>query len=281
MIVQQMMIERARVVCRADKRLEAAMMYGSWARDEGDAYSDIEFALFFHDDAHAHVDQGEWASRIAPVALYFTNEFGNGTAIYDNLVRGEFHFERASDMARVEGWGETDTLPSLDRTLLLDRTGRLTEHLSKVVGYVPERDTPDRTRFLCDSFVNWTLFGSHVLERGELVRALEILGIMGRYLLWLVRLHERSVAHWPTPSRLLERDISPAALARYRACTAALDDEALRTAYRCAWEWGRELMADLAARHALALPEPLLAKLDHRLHGLADTTAIHGSPAHG
>jgi hypothetical protein len=40
-------------------------------------------------------------------------------------------------------------------------------------------------------------------------------------------------------------------------------------------------MADLATRHALALPEPLFEKLDRRLHGLADTTAIHGKPAHG
>ena len=281
MSIQQAMIDRARVVSSADERLEAAMMYGSWARDEGDAHSDIEFALFFHDHALAGVDQREWASRIAPVALYFTNEFDNGTAIYEHLVRGEFHFERASDMAQVETWGETDTLPSLDLTLLLDRTGRLTKHLCKVVGLVPERDTAQRTRFLCDSFVNWTLFGSHVLERGEMVRALEILGIMGRYLLWLVRLQEHSVAHWPTPSRLVERDISPAALARYSTCTAPLDDGALRLAYRCAWKWGRELMADLGERHALALPEPLLQKLDRRLHDLAGSAAEPGRSALG
>jgi hypothetical protein len=32
------------------------------------------------------VDQEEWVARIAPVELYFVNEFGNGTAIFfENL----------------------------------------------------------------------------------------------------------------------------------------------------------------------------------------------------
>ena len=38
------------------------------------------------------------------------------------------------------------------------------------------------------NFVNWMLFGSNVLRRGELARALEILGIAHRYLEWMARL---------------------------------------------------------------------------------------------
>jgi hypothetical protein len=36
-------------------------------------------------------------------------------------------------------------------------------------------------------------------------------------------------------------------------------------AYASTWKWGRELMGELAARHALALPEALLDMLDQHL----------------
>ena len=269
MYQQVAMIERVRELCLADERLEAAMMYGSWARGEGDEHSDIEFVLFFRDEALPEVDQREWVSRIAPVELYFVNEFGNGAAIFENLVRGEFHFDRALDIPQVESWRETDTFPTLDATLLLDRSARLARHLAALVGPDPRRDTPERVRFLCDSFLNWMLFGHTVLMRGELARSLEILaGPVGRYLLWLARLSEGRTEHWPTPSRALETDLSPEAYMRYAACTATLDPGALRLAYTEAWEWGLELTPPLAARHGVELPTALIEKLDRRIRGL-------------
>ncbi|MGH2561293.1 MAG: Lnu(F)/Lnu(G) family lincosamide nucleotidyltransferase, partial [Thermomicrobiales bacterium] len=105
----------------------------------------------------------------------------------------------------------------------------------------------------------------NVLDRGERARALDILSHVHRYLLWLVRLGEGATAHWPTPSRALERDISPAAYARFAACTAALDEASLRDAYHTAWVWGRELMASLAARYDLDLAEALFEGIDRRL----------------
>lgn len=262
---QERMIERVREACRADERLEAAMLYGAWARGEGDAYSDIDVVLFFRDDALEGLDRAEWLGQIAPVELVFTNEFGHTAAIFATLVRGEFHFDRASEVAAVETWAETDTFPSLECTLILDRTGRLTRHLGALVRPAPERDTPERVRFLCDSFLNWILFGDTVLRRGEVARSLEILGTVHRYLLWMVRLAEERTAHWPTPSKSFEADISPAANARYAACTAPAEPAALARAYRAAWVWGRELMPVLAERHGLALPEGLVGKLDARI----------------
>jgi predicted nucleotidyltransferase len=89
MLQQEAMIERTRSVCREDDRLVAAMMYGSFAQGEGDGFSDIEFILFFRDDVLEGLYQEEWVSRVSPVGLYFVNEYGNGTAIFENLVRGE------------------------------------------------------------------------------------------------------------------------------------------------------------------------------------------------
>lgn len=271
---QQSMIRRVRELCHADERLAAAMMYGSFAREEGDAYSDIEFVFFFRDELLNEVDQQEWVTQIASVELYFTNEFGNGTAIFENLIRGEFHFDRESDIPKVETWGETDKFPSLESTLILDRTGELTRSLLTLVGPEPVRDSPERVRFLCYSFINWTLFGSTVLDRGELARALALLGHVQLYLLWLVRLSEGSTQHWPTPSRLLEEDVSRAAYSRYIACTAGLERGALTAAYALAWSWGNELMCELAARHAIELSPTLLQKLDARF-GVAGDSSAH------
>ncbi len=72
-------------------------------------------------------------------------------------------------------------------------------------------------------------------------------------------------ANWLSPTRRLEEDASAASYERFRACTAALDAEQLVRAYASTWEWGRELMGELATRHTLALPEALLNKLDRRL----------------
>jgi lincosamide nucleotidyltransferase B/F len=260
------MIERTRRVCREDERLLAAMMYGSFAQGEGDGFSDIEFILFFEDEELEDLDQEEWVSRISPVGLYFVNEYGNGTAIFENLVRGEFHFDRASDIDRIvgESMRDADWLPSLEETLVLDRTGELTPRLRGIVGPPPERDTPGQIRFVCDCFVNWFLFGANLFARGELARSLDLLGIVRDRLLQMVRVLEGSTLHWFNSSKFLEREISETSYARFVACTARLDRDELQQAYLSAWEWGRELMSSLAQRHGVAPPAALLVRLDRR-----------------
>jgi lincosamide nucleotidyltransferase len=266
MLEQEAMIERTRRVCREDERLVAAMMYGSFAQGEGDGFSDIEFILFFEDEELEDLDQEEWVSRISPVGLYFVNEYGNGTAIFENLVRGEFHFDRASDIDRIvgESMRDADWLPSLEDTLVLDRTGELTPRLQEIVGAPPERDTPGQIRFVCDCFVNWFLFGSNLFARGELARSLDLLGIVRDRLLQMVRVLEGPTLYWFNSSKFLEHEISEASYARYIACTARLDRDELQQAYISAWGWGRELMSSLAESHGVTLPTTLLVRLDRR-----------------
>lgn len=277
MLGQGAMIERTRQLCREDERLVAAMMYGSFAQGEGDGFSDIEFILFFEDDALENVDQQRWVSKISPVELYYVNEYGNGTAIFEGLIRGEFHFDRASDIGKIdESWRETGWFPSLDDALVLDRTGELARRLRAVVGLPLDRDTPERVRFARDSFINWLLFGSNLVARGEDARALDLLFFVQRYLLHMVRLLEGKTEHWPSPSKALESDISRAAYARYAACTARLNGEDIRSAYLSAWEWGKEMMKVLGGRHGLESPATLLERIDQRLAG---TLGASGSPA--
>jgi lincosamide nucleotidyltransferase len=264
MLKQEAMIERTRHVCQEDERLVAAMMYGSFAQGEGDGYSDIEFILFFEDEELDDLDQEEWVSRISPVGLYFVNEYGNGTAIFENLVRGEFHFDRASDIERIvgESMKDADWLPSLQDTLVLDRTGELTPRLREIIGPPPERDTPEQVRFVCDCFVNWFLFGANLFARGELARSLDLLGIVRNRLLQMVRVREGSTVHWFNAAKFLETEISESSYARYAACTARLDRHELQQAYLSAWRWGRELVTSLGDTHSAVPPADLLVRLD-------------------
>jgi lincosamide nucleotidyltransferase len=279
MLQQRAMIERTRRVCREDERLAAAMMYGSFAQGEGDGFSDIEFILFFEDEELDVLDQEEWVSRISPVGLYFVNEYGNGTAIFENLVRGEFHFDCASEIESVvgESMRDADWLPSLEDTLVLDRTGALTPRLREIVGPAPERDTPEQVRFVCDCFVNWFLFGANLFARGELARSLDLLGIVRDRLLQMVRVLEGSTLHWFNSAKFLEIEISETSYSRYGDCTARLDDQELRQAYLCAWRWGRELMSSLAERRGVAPPAALLVRLDRRFAGIFDAPGLEGS----
>jgi lincosamide nucleotidyltransferase B/F len=264
MLRQEAMIEKVRELSERDESVVATLMYGSFALGQGDRFSDIEFYLFFEDGALEGLDEEAWVSQIAPADLYYTNEFGNGTAIFEDLIRGEFHFEAASNIGLIDAW-ETAWFPSLKSAVLVDKDGELTSRVRRLVRCPPDLDTPERALFLCRSLTNWTLMGANLLERGEYARAEAFLTLVHGHLLQALRLVEGKSENWLSPTRRLEEDASAASYERYRGCTAALEAQQLFRAYASTWEWGRELMGELATRHALALPEVLLDRLDRRL----------------
>jgi lincosamide nucleotidyltransferase B/F len=264
MLQQEVMIEKVRQLCDQDERVVATLMYGSFALGEGDRFSDIEFYLFFADEALDGLEEKAWVTQIAPLDLYYVNEFGNASAIFENLVRGEFHFEAASNTDLVDTW-ETAWFPSLESAVLVDKSGELSLRVGRLVRRPPDLDTPERALFLCRSLINWTLMGTNLLKRGEYARAEAFLTLIHGHLLQALRLVEGKSTNWLTPTRRLEEDVSAASYERFRACTAALEAEQLVLAYASSWEWGRELMGELATRHTFALSEALLDKLDRRL----------------
>ena len=138
MLIQEAMIERVRELCRTDERVTGAFRYGSFTLGEGDAYSDIEFYIYMDEADLAALDRRAWIEQVRPVALYFVNELGTGTAIFDNLVRGEFHFAPTGEMqsvraAKASGGRFADP----EQMLVADPTGQLREHLRFIAGPGP------------------------------------------------------------------------------------------------------------------------------------------------
>jgi lincosamide nucleotidyltransferase B/F len=264
MLPQEIMIERVRELSKRDGRVVSTLMYGSFALGQGDRFSDIEFYIFFEDEALEGLEKEAWVGQIAPLYLYYVNEFGNGTAIFEDLIRGEFHFEAASNVGLVDAW-ESAWFPSLESAVLVDKTGELSRRMDRLVRRPPDMDTPERALFLCRSLMNWTLMGSNLLERGEYARAEAFLTLVHTHLLQALRLVEGKSGNWLSPTRRLEEDASAASYERYRACTAGLDTEQLVCAYASMWKWARELIGELATRHGFGLPEALLDKLDRYL----------------
>src|SRR5690554_2775011 len=248
-------------------------MFGSFTTGEGDEFSDIEFAVFIEDEALEGFDQGAWLNAVSPVAAYFLDDFGHRTALFENGIRGEFHFLRGSEIPVISTWKGYGWFPTLEAAVMLDRSGALSEHARVLVGGPPVREGAPLVEGLALNLISLVLFGANLLNRGEYARAWPLLGKAHENLLKLVRLDEGRTEHWPTPSRALEADLSAPVYERYVRCTAGADPVALCTAYSETWTWSLELFDKVAGPLSIELPEKVISYADQLLRrALADAT---------
>lgn len=244
----QQIIEAVRAHCQHDARVSAALMYGSVPKGEADAFSDVEFYVFFRGGAAAELDIEDWLRSVEPPLACFENEYGTRVAIFDDLLRGEFHFVPDTEIERVSAWGSIERGGTPEAMLLWDGEGRLDASLRAIQRQLPTDATVQQTY---DRFLNTFLLGCNVLQRGERARALDTLATVQRFLLQLARIREDSVDHWLTPSRAWELEASQDAQRRLADCTARLDDRKLRRAYGQCWTWSLELIDALAETRAV------------------------------
>lgn len=260
MVVQERLIARVRELCRTDERLDAALMYGSFACDEADAYSDIEFWLFFLPQRHAEVNAWTWCAQVAPLTHLVRNEFGTDVAFFPGLVRGEFHFATTQDIRTVRTWPARSA--PVDRMIVLDRRGTLRSALQSLPEHPAVPGNGEEIETVCGRFANWLILAHHVALRGEYLRAWDALGHVQRHLLWLARLANSNTEHWLTPSRRAEAELPPPDLADLRRATAAANPDDVHAALRAAWQSGRRYWTELAQLHARAVPDGLFAEID-------------------
>ncbi len=271
---QLAIIAGVRAQCATDDRVTAAWMYGSFAIGEADQYSDVEFLIYVRDEALPNFDPPAWLAQVSPVALYLRNEYGVGTALFANTVRGEFHFEPHSTMDSLVAFGQQAGFPPIEQMLIVDKTGALEPLLAQISGPGPERATRSESQRLVECSQNWLLMGLNVLARGERVRALELLGTVHRYLLQMARQAECSLRHYATPARRAEQELSADALARFAGCTASLRGDELERAYASVWRWMSEMDVTLAERYGLFLPKALLVSIERRFASILSRGSV-------
>jgi lincosamide nucleotidyltransferase len=262
-LIQERLIARVREACDADERLDAALMYGSFAGGMADAHSDVEFWLFFLPQWHAQVDPRAWCGRVAPVTHLVRNEFGTDVVFFPGLVRGEFHFATTDDIPAMRAWPARGA--ATDRMMVLDRSGRLRPVLEALPERVAVPGTGEEIGTLCGRFANWLVLAHQVASRGEAFRAWDALGHVHRHLLWMARLAEGSTGHWLTPSRRAEVELPADVVAELRRATASGKPDEIRGALRAAWRQGRRYWAELAERHGFGVPGDLFAEIDGAL----------------
>jgi lincosamide nucleotidyltransferase B/F len=258
MLVQEHLIQRVRQLCRADDRLHAALMYGSFAQGRGDEHSDIEFWLFF--DRLDDVDQAGWCAQVGPVTHVTPNEFGAQVAFFPGLVRGEFHFAATAEIESVAGWPARGGA-SVDDMIVLDRSGRLAQALAEIPVEPVIGRTPYDIEVLTGRFANWLVLAHHVAARGELQRAVDALQHAQRHLLWLARLAHDATGSWLTPSRGFEAQLPADVVATLRALPGPADAASVTESLRRTWQAGRTLWVSLV--RADRLPDGLIAELDN------------------
>ncbi len=71
-MIQLQLIEKTRQLAEKDKNVSGVFMYGSFTKDEGDRYFDIEFYFFLKSKENFSAEN--WVGKIHSLALYFTNK---------------------------------------------------------------------------------------------------------------------------------------------------------------------------------------------------------------
>ncbi|HUH25221.1 MAG TPA: aminoglycoside 6-adenylyltransferase, partial [Flavobacterium sp.] len=168
-MIQLQMIDMTKSIAQQDKNVSAVLMYGSFTKNEGDQYSDIEFYIFLKNKENFSSEK--WVNQIYPTALYFTNEYGSEVAIFENLIRGEVHFLTINEIDVIKSWDGFVSFSDFDQMNLVDKDGLLTETLNQIKTKLPNRTTNENILFLSQSLLNVLLITRNLVKRKEYAHA--------------------------------------------------------------------------------------------------------------
>ena len=229
-MTQLQMISATKSIAQKDKNISAALMYGSFTKDEGDQYSDIEFYFFLKDKESFLAE--DWVNQIHPIILYFTNEYGSEVAIFENMVRGEFHFLTIDEVDIIKSWDGIVEFSEFDKMILVDKDGFLAATLDQIKARKPDRTTDKNILWLSQSLLNVLLTTSNLIKRQEFAHANQSLANVQKYLLWLIRIATNRTEHWESPTKSLEKDIGRDWYSQFQLTTSDLNGENIRTAFQ-------------------------------------------------
>ncbi|WP_078392667.1 nucleotidyltransferase [Shouchella patagoniensis] len=261
MLIQEEMIQKVKDKCKRDDTVVSAMMYGSFTKGEGDIYSDIEFYLFVNNAEYDVFDSLKWISTLDPVDLFFVNEYGTEVVVFNNMVRGEFHFLPEEQIEIIRSFKPTGVFPDTGSMFIYDSTNKLKPLLDYLGGAGPDRKTNENVNFAFNHYVNAWLMGINVLKRGEHARSLDVLSQVQKYTLQLMRVEGNTVERWLNGTKNLEEDLSQQSYKDYASITAKLNHKEILRAYQHSLTLIESLYLTLRHRYKVDLNERLIKKL--------------------
>ena len=220
---QLQMIDKTKELANADNHISAVLMYGSFIKGEGDQYSDIEFYIFYNQD----FNHEEWVNQIHKTKVFFTNEFGTEVAIFENWIRGEFHFLPLENMNIIKSWENYLSFEYYKNMMLVDKDGKLAETLASIDKIRPTHSSKENIDWICKSLLNNMLMTKGLIERGENAHAQQAFQYIQKYLLFLIRLESDADNHWESPTKKIEQEIPSEWYDIYTHCVPTLDEESL------------------------------------------------------
>lgn len=242
-MTQLQMISQTKFIAQQDENVSAVFMYGSFTKNEGDIYSDIEFYIFLKSKENFSAEK--WVNQIHQVALYFTNEYGSEVAIFENMIRGEFHFLKTDEIEIIKSWEGIVSFSDFDQMNLIDKDGLLTKTLNQIKIKSPDRITNENALWLSQSLLNVLLTTNNLIKREEFAHAHQSLSNVQKYLLWLIRLENQHTQHWESPTKNLEKDIDKIWYSEYKTTTSDLNPENLKIAFQNALKLSKALLDKL------------------------------------
>ncbi|GEJ52866.1 aminoglycoside 6-adenylyltransferase [Riemerella anatipestifer] len=255
-MTQLQMIDKTKYIAQQDENVSAVFMYGSFTKNEGDKYSDIEFYIFLKNKENFSTEK--WVNQIHPLALYFTNEYGSEVAIFENMVRGEFHFLKTEEIEIIKSWDGIVEFSDFDQMNLTDKDGLLTKTLNQIKTKSPERITNENILWLSQSLLNVVLTTSNLIKREEFAHAHHSLSNVQKYLLWLIRARTSKTQHWESPTKSLEKDIDTIWYSEYKKVTSDLNPKNIVLAFENSLNLSEKLFDELNI-------EPKLKEILHKI----------------
>lgn len=241
--IQLTLINKLKIKAQNDENISAILMYGSFTKGEGDQYSDIEFYIYLKNIKLFSAKN--WVNDIQPVALYFKNEYGSDVAIFENMIRGEFHFESIEKIEVIKTWDGFLKFSEFKEMNLVDKEGKLSNILNQIKVKSPDRTTSENILWLSESLLNVLLTTSNLIKRQEYAHAHHSLNNTHKYLLWLIRIVTNETNHWESPTKRLEKDIESKWYTQFQLVTSNLETENLNNAVRNALNLTKKLFEEL------------------------------------
>ncbi|MGO1786033.1 MAG: aminoglycoside 6-adenylyltransferase [Sphingobacterium sp.] len=242
-MTQLQMISSVKTIAQEDTNISAVLMYGSFTKNEGDHYSDIEFYIFLKDKENFFPKK--WVDRIYPTALYFTNEYGSDVAIFENLIRGEFHFLTTDEIDVIKSWEDHIAFSDFSQMNIIDKDGLLAKTLNQITVKSPDRSTNENIRWLSQSLLNVLLTTNNLIKRQEFAHAYHSLSSVHKYLLWLIRIASNHSNHWESPTKSLEKDLDKGWYSEFKLIVSDLEPEHIKTAFQNSLALSRKLFDQL------------------------------------